>query len=40
MNLKAEGLNNRDVAGELNMKENTVKKSLLRIYDELGASIV
>ncbi len=38
VNLVAEGLNNRDVARELNVKENTVKKSLLRIYDKLGVS--
>src|SRR5215468_3412981 len=36
--LVTEGLNNREVARELNVKENTVKKSLLRIYDKLGVS--
>lgn len=36
--LVAEGLNNREIARELNLKENTVKKSLLRIYDKLGVS--
>jgi two-component system, NarL family, response regulator DegU len=38
VSLVAEGLNNREIAGELNIKENTVKKSLLRIYDKLGVS--
>jgi DNA-binding NarL/FixJ family response regulator len=38
VSLVAEGLNNRDIARELNIKENTVKKSLLRIYDKLGVS--
>ena len=38
VNLVTEGLNNREVARELNLKENTVKKSLLRIYDKLGVS--
>jgi len=36
--LVTEGLNNRDIAKELNLKENTVKKSLLRIYDKVGVS--
>ena len=36
--LVAEGLNNREIAIELSVKENTVKKSLLRIYDKLGIS--
>jgi len=36
--LVTEGLNNRDIARELNLKENTVKKSLLRIYDKVGVS--
>ena len=36
--LVTEGLNNREIARELNLKENTVKKSLLRIYDKLGVS--
>ena len=38
VNLVAEGLMNREIARELNLKENTVKKSLLRIYDKLGVS--
>jgi two-component system, NarL family, response regulator DegU len=36
--LVAEGASNRDIAERLNIKENTVKKSLLRIYDKLGVS--
>jgi len=36
--LVTEGLNNREIARELNLKENTVKKSLLRIYDKVGVS--
>jgi len=36
--LATEGLNNREIARQLNVKENTVKKSLLRIYDKLGVS--
>ena len=36
--LVTEGLSNREIARELNLKENTVKKSLLRIYDKLGVS--
>lgn len=38
VNLVAEGLNNREIARELSVKENTVKKSLLRIYDKVGVS--
>ena len=38
VNLVTEGFNNREIAGELNVKENTVKKCLLRIYDKLGVS--
>jgi DNA-binding NarL/FixJ family response regulator len=38
VNLVTEGLNNREIARELNLKENTVKKSLLRIYDKLRVS--
>jgi DNA-binding NarL/FixJ family response regulator len=38
VNLVTEGLNNREIATELKVKENTVKKSLLRIYDKLGVS--
>ena len=36
--LVAEGIGNREVAQQLGIKENTVKKSLLRIYDKLGVS--
>jgi DNA-binding NarL/FixJ family response regulator len=36
--LVAEGIGNRDVARQLNIKENTVKKALLRVYDKLGVS--
>jgi DNA-binding NarL/FixJ family response regulator len=36
--LVAEGLTNREIANELRVKENTVKKSLLRIYDKVGVS--
>jgi DNA-binding NarL/FixJ family response regulator len=36
--LVAEGAGNRDIAERLNIKENTVKKCLLRIYDKLGVS--
>ena len=38
VNLVAEGIGNREVAQQLGVKENTVKKSLLRIYDKLGVS--
>jgi DNA-binding NarL/FixJ family response regulator len=38
VNLVVEGLTNREIANELSIKENTVKKSLLRIYDKLGVS--
>jgi DNA-binding NarL/FixJ family response regulator len=38
VNLVAEGTGNRDIARQLGIKENTVKKSLLRIYDKLGVS--
>jgi len=38
VNLVAEGIGNRDVGQQLGIKENTVKKSLLRIYDKLGVS--
>lgn len=38
VNLVTEGMNNREIARELNLKENTVKKSLLRIYDKVGVS--
>ncbi len=36
--LVAEGIGNRDVAHQLSIKENTVKKALLRVYDKLGVS--
>jgi len=38
VNLVAGGLPNRNVAQLLGIKENTVKKALLRIYDKLGVS--
>ena len=38
VNLVAEGLSNREIGHELKVKENTVKKSLLRIYDKVGVS--
>lgn len=38
VNLVVEGIGNREVAQQLGIKENTVKKSLLRIYDKLGVS--
>jgi DNA-binding NarL/FixJ family response regulator len=38
VNLVAEGIGNRETAEQLGIKENTVKKSLLRIYDKLGVS--
>lgn len=38
VHLVAEGLGNRGIAQLLCIKENTVKKSLLRIYDKLGVS--
>jgi DNA-binding NarL/FixJ family response regulator len=34
----AEGIGNREIAAQLGIKENTVKKALLRIYDKLGVS--
>lgn len=37
-NLVAEGIGNREIAEQLGIKENTVKKSLLRTYDKLGVS--
>jgi len=36
--LVAEGIGNREVAQHLSIKENTVKKALLRVYDKLGVS--
>jgi DNA-binding NarL/FixJ family response regulator len=38
VSLVAEGISNREVAEQMSIKENTVKKSLLRIYDKLGVS--
>ena len=38
VNLVAEGIGNRDIGEQLGIKENTVKKSLLRTYDKLGVS--
>jgi DNA-binding NarL/FixJ family response regulator len=38
VNLVAEGIGNRSIADQLGIKENTVKKSLMRIYDKLGIS--
>ncbi len=38
VNLVAEGSGNRVIAEQLGITENTVKKSLLRIYDKLGVS--
>ncbi len=36
--LVAEGMGNREVAQHMNVTENTVKKSLLRIFDKVGVS--
>ena len=38
VSLVAEGIVNREIAQQLGVKENTVKKSLLRIYDKIGVS--
>src|SRR5579864_3871482 len=38
VSLVAEGIGNREIAQQLGVKENTVKKSLLRIYDKIGVS--
>jgi len=38
VNLVTVGMKNREIATELKVKENSVKKSLLRIYDKLGVS--
>ncbi len=38
VNLVTEGMKTCEIATELKVKENTVKKSLLRIYDKLGIS--
>ena len=36
--LVADGLSNREVANQLGLSENTIKKYLLRIFDKLGIS--
>ena len=36
--LVAEGMSNRDIAGELNLSEHTIKTYLFRIFDKLGVS--
>jgi len=36
--LVADGLSNREIAGELGLSEHTVKKYMLRIFDKLGIS--
>jgi len=36
--LVAEGLGNREIAGELNLSQHTIKKYLNRIFDKLGIS--
>ncbi len=36
--LAVEGLSNRDIAGELDLSEHTIKKYLFRIFDKLGVS--
>ncbi|MGB9074660.1 MAG: response regulator transcription factor [Terriglobales bacterium] len=36
--LVADGLSNREVAGELGLSEHTIKKYMLRIFDKLGIS--
>lgn len=36
--LVAEGLGNRQIAGELNLSEHTIKKYLYRIFEKLGIS--
>jgi DNA-binding NarL/FixJ family response regulator len=38
VSLVADGAGNRAIAQQLGIKENTVKKSLMRIYDKLGVS--
>ncbi len=38
VSLVADGVGNRAIAKQLGIKENTVKKSLMRIYDKLGMS--
>ena len=36
--LVAEGLGNRQIAGELNLSEHTIKKYVFRIFEKLGVS--
>ncbi|HZQ68274.1 MAG TPA: response regulator transcription factor [Terriglobales bacterium] len=36
--LVADGLSNREIAGELNLSEHTIKKYIFRIFDKLGLS--
>jgi DNA-binding NarL/FixJ family response regulator len=36
--LVAEGLGNREIARQMNVSENTVKKAMLRIFDKIGVS--
>ncbi|MBV8050760.1 MAG: response regulator transcription factor [Acidobacteriaceae bacterium] len=36
--LVADGMTNRDVARELGLTENTIKKYLFRIFDKVGVS--
>ena len=38
VSLVAEGIGNREIGQELGVKENTVKKSLLRVYEKVGVS--
>jgi DNA-binding NarL/FixJ family response regulator len=38
VSLVAEGIGNREIGQQLGVKENTVKKSLVRIYDKVGVS--
>jgi DNA-binding NarL/FixJ family response regulator len=36
--LLTEGLTNRDIAGELNLSEHTIKNYLFRMFDKVGVS--
>jgi len=38
VSLVAEGIGNREIARQLGVRENTVKKSMVRIYDKVGVS--
>jgi DNA-binding NarL/FixJ family response regulator len=38
VSLVAEGIGNREIGQQLGIRENSVKKSLLRIFDKLGVS--